>query len=138
MSAQKLLDRLEGVRRRGQSQWSARCSAHDDKGPSLSVRELDDGRVLLHCFAGCAVGDVLGAVGLEMADLFPDRLTQNPPRRPRLVTVGQAFEILKLEATVVLMAAADVAAHRQISDADLHRVAVAAGRIRHVVEESAV
>lgn len=70
---EKLLDKLEKVfpaDRRG-PQYSARCPAHDDRGPSLRIRELDDGRVLLHCQAGCEPTSVLSSVGLSLADLFP-------------------------------------------------------------------
>jgi hypothetical protein len=50
-----------------------RCPVHDDKKPSLAVRELDDGRLLVRCFAGCPTSDVLAALDLEFADLYPDR-----------------------------------------------------------------
>ena len=63
-----LLGRLEGVRRAGPSSWVARCPAHDDRNPSLSV-SVKGGRILIHCFAGCAPGEVLGAVGLTWKDL---------------------------------------------------------------------
>ena len=63
-----LLGRLEGVRPQGPSSWVARCPAHEDRDPSLSV-SVKDGRVLLHCFAGCAPDEVLGAVGLTWKDL---------------------------------------------------------------------
>src|SRR4051812_42102059 len=72
MSAQVVVDRLDGVRRTGNGRWLARCCAHEDRAPSLSIRELADGRVLLHCFAGCSVGDVLARIELEISDLFPD------------------------------------------------------------------
>jgi hypothetical protein len=41
----RLLDRLQGVKRTGPSRWIARCPAHEDRRPSLAVRELDDGRL---------------------------------------------------------------------------------------------
>jgi hypothetical protein len=58
------------VKRTGDLRWIAKCPAHLDKTPSLSVRADDDGRVLIHCFAGCATFDVLMAVGLDFGDLF--------------------------------------------------------------------
>ncbi len=67
----RLLERLERVKATGPGRWSACCPAHDDKSPSLAIRELGDERVLLHCFTGCSTADVLAAVGLEFADLFP-------------------------------------------------------------------
>lgn len=42
--------------------WVARCPAHDDSRPSLSIRATDDGRVLVRCFAGCHQEDVIAAL----------------------------------------------------------------------------
>jgi hypothetical protein len=47
----------------GASRWMAACPAHEDRDPSLSISELNDGKVLLRCFAGCETDDVLAAVG---------------------------------------------------------------------------
>jgi hypothetical protein len=41
--------------------WLARCPAHSDKKPSLSIDEGRDGRALLHCHAGCSTDDILAA-----------------------------------------------------------------------------
>ena len=51
--------------------YMARCPVHDDKNPSLSITEGDDGRVLLKCFAGCSTEEIVKALGLTMSDLFP-------------------------------------------------------------------
>lgn len=59
------------MRQVGLGRWIARCPAHDDGNPSLSIRELGDGRVLLHCFAGCKTEDVLASLGLGWDALFP-------------------------------------------------------------------
>lgn len=67
---QDVLDRLRGVGPSGIGH-TAKCPAHDDRHASLSVALGDDGRVLLHCHAGCTVDAVCRAVGLTMADLFP-------------------------------------------------------------------
>jgi len=67
---ERLLAVLDKVRNRGDSSWMACCPAHDDKSPSLSIKETQDGDILLHCFAGCGVDDVVAALGLEMSDLF--------------------------------------------------------------------
>lgn len=65
------LSRRSSGLRRTPSGWQARCPAHDDKNPSLSLAEGDDGRVLLHCHAGCDPHEVLTALGLKFRDLFP-------------------------------------------------------------------
>ena len=69
---ERLLWRLEAARPAGDGKWIARCPAHEDRDPSLSIGIGRDGRVLVHCHAGCAPLDILAAVGLEMADLFPE------------------------------------------------------------------
>ena len=71
MSAlEAILDRLESYHRAG-TQYYARCPAHNDSDPSLTLREADDGRVLIHCFAGCGAAEVLEALNLSLCDLFP-------------------------------------------------------------------
>ena len=74
---ERLLSRLDGVKRGGDRQWSARCPAHEDRNASLSVSVGDGGRALVKCHAGCKTEDIVAAVGLKMADLMPPR----PPRR---------------------------------------------------------
>lgn len=84
MSAvEKLLERLEGVRRTGEGRWIAKCPAHGDRSPSLSIRATGDGTILLHDFAGCGALEVVHAVGLELADLFPERIKPRTPAERR-------------------------------------------------------
>ncbi len=47
------------------------CPAHNDRSPSLSISEGNDGRVLLKCFAECSPHDICAAIGLTLKDLFP-------------------------------------------------------------------
>lgn len=68
---ERLKDRRCEPKRNGQG-WQARCPAHDDDRPSLSVHTGDDGRVLINCHAGCGFADVLAALDLGTRDLFPD------------------------------------------------------------------
>jgi putative DNA primase/helicase len=51
-----------GGRRHGARQWQARCPAHDDRDPSLSITESREGVTLVHCFAGCEQGAVIDAL----------------------------------------------------------------------------
>ncbi len=91
-----VLERLQGLRRSGQG-WSARCPSHSDRVPSLSVKEGGAGRVLLTCHAGCSVGEVVQALGLELTELFP-RDTRRPstprPRRARVTMPESVASIL--------------------------------------------
>jgi hypothetical protein len=71
--AARLLERLDRAIAQPAGGWLARCPAHEDRRSSLKVDVGADGRVLVHCHAGCAVEDVLAAVGLRPRDLFPPR-----------------------------------------------------------------
>lgn len=50
--------RALGGRKNGRG-WSARCPAHDDSKPSLSLTDGDNGRVLIYCHAGCDQNTVI-------------------------------------------------------------------------------
>jgi hypothetical protein len=63
---------LGRVHHSGDSRATSRCPAHEDRNPSLSAR-YTDGRVLIHCHAGCDTRDVLAALELTMADLFDEK-----------------------------------------------------------------
>lgn len=54
-------------------QFLVRCSAHEDRSPSLAIREADDGSVLLKCHAGCQTESILASLGLETSALFPPK-----------------------------------------------------------------
>jgi len=62
--------RLRGVIKRSNGALLAFCPAHDDRSRSLAVSVGRHGGVLMHCFAGCSVDDITGAIGLSPADLF--------------------------------------------------------------------
>jgi hypothetical protein len=135
MSAvEKLLSRLDKVKRTGQGRWAARCPAHDDKGPSLSIRELDDGRVLLHCFAGCDVHEVLSAVGLEISDLFPDKPLSHGKAERRPFPAADVLRCLAHEALVIAAAVPSMLSGQPFSEADRERLIVAASRIQAAVD----
>ena len=56
---------------KSKGQYEAWCPAHDGTHPNgLSVKEGDDGRVLLHCFAGCSFGQIMESLGLSGGDGF--------------------------------------------------------------------
>jgi hypothetical protein len=62
---------LDGVRSRGFDKWTAKCPAHPDKTPSLSIMEGERG-VLLKCWAGCTLEAIAAKLGLRVADFFYD------------------------------------------------------------------
>ena len=70
---------------RNGSGWKARCPAHDDQRPSLSLNVGDNGTVLVKCHAGCTTDAVVEAVGLSMQNLFPDKGTATRTKARRIV-----------------------------------------------------
>ena len=66
--------------------FKARCPAHEDRSPSLSIGAAEDGTVLLKCHAGCSAEAVVKALGLDMRDLFPsaeDATHRKPAKSPK-------------------------------------------------------
>ena len=61
--------------------WTACCPAHDDRNPSVSIAEREDGGVLLHCHAGCTPEAIVSACGLTMRDLMPEDTARSTPRK---------------------------------------------------------
>ena len=108
MTLDQLLARLEGAKRTGPDRAIARCPAHKDRSPSLSIRETTDGTLLLKCFAGCDVEAIVGAVQLKVIDLFPDRPEyRDQPRKPTRpqLTPTEALAVLghEIAAAAVMM-----------------------------------
>ena len=60
MNAEIIAKALGG--RKAGGGWTAHCPAHDDRTPSLSIRDADDGKVLVRCFAGCGQRDVIATL----------------------------------------------------------------------------
>jgi len=138
VNCQALLDRLNAVRQRGDGRWSAECPAHRDKTPSLSIRELDDGRILLHCFGGCDVHAITAALGIELSDLFPERLGHSlrSIKRQRLITPTQALEIINIDALFIAITVCDLAQQALVNESIKDKLLLAASRINLALRES--
>lgn len=121
-----LLQRLEAVKAVGRSRWVARCPAHADKTPSLSVREASDGRVLIHDFAGCSAVEVLSALGLSLADLFEKPVAHCLPKSGMTFPALPALKALTHEVRIVFFCGASMMAGEGF---DASRLKVALGRI---------
>ena len=67
----KVLSRLEDVRQSGDKAM-AKCPAHDDGSNSLSIKRLDNGKILIHCFAGCTAEAILSGASLSWSDIYPE------------------------------------------------------------------
>ncbi|UZR29776.1 DNA primase [Methylococcus mesophilus] len=134
-----LLRHLSGVRQTGPGKWVAKCPAHEDRTPSLSIRQTEDGRILTHCFVGCGVDDVLVAVGLSVSDLFPPR--EPPPKgyRPHQgILEHRARDLIVLaarEASICAIVVGDMLDGRGTSVADCLRARQAVETIHGIARE---
>ena len=153
MSIDNLLSRLDRVKKTGRAEWVACCPAHDSRSrQSLAISETADGRVLIHDFGGCSPAEVLGAVGLEFADLFPDRDPDDAGRRSGWRTAGYkdsrqgrvtiaprtALVAIAADATEAAVIVSDVAAGRADPDAVRLHLFELAGRIGSALDMSEV
>ena len=130
MIADKLLPRLEGVKQMGDTRWIARCSAHNDKSPSLSIREVDN-RLLVHCFAGCDVYEVVSAVGLELSDLFSNEVPIDGHKSlSKPFPAADILHCLNREAIFLLVCAETLAKGKKFEESDKDRLYLSATRFR--------
>jgi hypothetical protein len=97
-----LLSRLQGVKKiKGSDKWVALCPAHDDKTPSLSIRQLEDSRILINCWSGCGAIDVLESIDMNYQHLMPDdaisyRGIRGKTKNERLAIAESILEMLPL------------------------------------------
>ena len=127
MNVEDFLSRLEKVKRTGKGSWLACCPAHADKSPSLSVGVGDDGRILIRCFAECGAHAVVGALGLELADLFPEKAIEHAP-----VMRFPAHDVLAAiadELMIVEVIACDLERGLPVNQDDYDRLHLAISRI---------
>jgi hypothetical protein len=136
--ADRVTSTLQKVRRTGPGRWVACCPSHKDRTASLSVRELDNGTLLLHCFAGCSVDAVVTAMGLRMEDLFPPREStpgtgRQPERKP--FSARELLDAMSSEMRVIWVLLADMEAGKQPGPKDRQRAGIARERCAALIEE---
>lgn len=136
---EKFLSRLQKVKGKNGS-WTACCPAHNDRSPSLAVRELDDGRLLVHCFGGCDTLSVVQSVGLDMTDLFPpdskrkEYPVEGKPKLERSFYASDLLRVLSFEALVLSVLAYDISEGKTIKEEDRQRAKLAQQRIEEVMQ----
>jgi len=132
----RFLTLLRGVCRAGAG-WRADCpNGHANARGTLAIVEADDGRLLMTCFACSDTPGILAAVGLRLADLYPDRLRDPSPETRKAAREAvrrsawsSALSVLATEAAVVSIAAHDLAQGLALSSQDHDRLMLAVQRI---------
>ena len=129
MTVDTLLSRLDMVKSAGNDRWYARCPAHQDKSPSLSIRDTGT-RTLIHCFAGCAAEDILAAIGMTWRDLY-----RNEWQAAHEAGIHQKVKLppldpLALERRIIEIGLADLEAGKTLSTEDRARYELALMRVK--------
>jgi hypothetical protein len=133
MNINDFLSYFEKSYRSGKDEYQCLCPAHNDKTASLSIKNLPDERILIHCFAGCAANDILGAVGLTFDDIVPKRLGDfKPVSKP-----FNPYAVLKAisnETLLVALAGLEVANGKTLPQEDKDRLMIAVNRLREAYQ----
>lgn len=85
LSAETIARQLGAATKSGNN-WSCRCPGHDDKRASLSIAEKDDGKLLVHCHAGC--DQALVVAELKASGLWPSAKATPEPFAPSPVQIN--------------------------------------------------
>jgi hypothetical protein len=136
-----LLSRLERVKRTSATTWLASCPTRDDKHPSMTIRLLDDGRILIHDHGGDSTADILAAIGLTFDSLYPDTIdVMADPRKPerRPFHCADVLRAVGFEILVVGVAASAIASGEPLAVADRDRLKLAVSRIDDALELAGV
>ena len=100
---ENLLSKLRKVKPTGSNRWIACCPAHDDKTPSLAIKN-DDGKILLKCFAGCGAHDIVDSIGLSIRDLYQNKdYDYYQPAVKNPIPLSDVLECIQQAAMVVLI-----------------------------------
>lgn len=128
MKTQEFLDKLEKVKKTGSDSWVACCPYHEDRNPSLTVREVEE-RVLVHCFAGCSVEQILSAVGMDFDALFPETIKHHvkPLRRP--FPAADVLEMVVRETEFVAVCAGNIRQGVSLNEEDYKRLWISVERL---------
>ncbi len=127
MNAEDFVARLNKCRSKGANNWAACCPAHEDRSPSMSISARPDGRILVHCFAGCSVDSILGAMGLEIDALFPDSIEARPEKRS--FSAAAVLECVAEETRIVFLIGCQLHRGVALSEVDRLRLGQAVNRI---------
>ena len=130
-----LLQTLDEVKPNGQGKWNARCPAHEDRSPSLAIKLADNNLILLHCFAGCPVADIVSAVGLELSDLMPENPTYQKGIKPPKFNKYELFDRVVFEAVILSMGIRQLLNGKVIEQQDLLRITQAENTINDMARE---
>ena len=135
MDVNNLLSKLDKVKSTGNGKYLACCPAHPDRSPSLAIKQTDDEKLLLHCFSGCSVVDILAAIGLELSDLMPENPSYQKGNKPPRFNKYELFDRLVHESIILSLAVRQLLNFQDLSAEDMARVSIAENVINSIAME---
>jgi hypothetical protein len=137
VSFELLTSRLHNVRTIRPNQIVAGCPlCKSRKGRPIAAAMLDDGKILINPLCGCETGEVLSALGLRMADLFPKHLGHHLPPARRRFDAETILAALAHELTVADLIACDVDRTGEYTAEQRERMHLCAVRISNGLQMS--
>lgn len=132
-----LLNALTEFKQKGKGKYVALCPVHNEKTPSLHIKELPDDRIIMHCF-GCGANgvDICKALGMDLDILFPEKLEHGKEykRERKPFNANEILAALAHEAILLSIAANKIAKGERINPVDADRIGLAANRIMSAVD----
>ena len=144
--ASKFLSRVSTVKETAPGEWICSCPGplHDrgDRNPSLSLKEEQDGTLLVHCYAGCETDSIMTALRLELSDLYPEPISKHKSplsqfQRKRHGQARDALRAIRYEILITRVAAGMIRNGEALDDDALDRLATAEYRIAKAAEVGA-
>ncbi|GJL72973.1 MAG: hypothetical protein NMNS01_21720 [Nitrosomonas sp.] len=131
---ENLLSNLRKVKRTGHDRWIACCPSHNDKNPSLAIKN-NDSKILLKCFAGCDAHKIVSAIGMDLSSLFPERTSANgrPVKNP--FPASDVLRCIQFETLVVAVIASSIAKGEELTQERKDRLTKAAGIIQGAYDD---
>lgn len=127
--AENFLSRVQH-RFTGRDHGIFKSTTRRDKHWSGTFRILADGRLLIFDHGGDSVDEILGAIGLELWDLFPENTEHQGKPKRQAFPATDVLRALHFEVLIVLTASADLITGKALSQIDHDRLVTAVGRIR--------
>ena len=135
----KFLHAHGGMRKFGNKYRGACLACGSSNKSTLAVSEGTSGALLVKCFKdGCDADAIARSVGLELQDLFPERLSGHHvpgPRRRGMLSANEALDLLKFEAELTTVAAGNLAAGTALTELDRDRLRQVCARIASLYAE---
>lgn len=128
-----LLVRLDGVKKTGANRWTAKSPTRNERTASLSIKQTEDGRVLLHDFGGSDAAEILAALGISWIQLIPPHLRRDKraftPAERQGHDALAALNAMHTAALIVRICANKLADGQPLADADRHALRQAVNTI---------